>query len=553
MDIDRPDTMQIRRWIRLCFGIAIPSLIAVCTVICSGDSRYVSARQLASATALIEAHISEQFEPEAMFDGTWRGMKKALDPHTTFIPASSYRYVDEEGRGSFEGIGVEITVRDGLVTIIAPIAGSHAEEVGLRSGDQVIAVDSEDVAGVPAESVTQLIRGPAGSSVLLRIRRPGLSAPFEVAVERRHVGLSSITYSGVFESVGYIRINRFSLTTADEINEALERLTSQGISSLVLDLRGNPGGFMSAAVYISELFLPEDKLILATKSRRGWEKYEIKTVADGPLTDMPLAVLVDGGSASASEIVAGTLQDYDRAVIVGDTSFGKGLVQSNILLDGGNAFRVTTSKYYLPSGRLVQRFADQDWAQHLDISRAEMIVPYRTAGGRSVHGGGGIAPDVIVKPDSINLLATALSYGNYFFKFSVDYRAVHRDSVPATVDDRMIADFRAYAEANGFKAPTLFSNMILELSDNLKQLELTGARPVFDQMLRKADSLQALEWSEARRFIWQSLMERFAVVRGGIAAAYAEVRVANDRQIKTAMDIVADSANYHLILTGSRN
>ena len=534
--------------VRLVFGTATLLLAVYLCSLCFDDPRYKSSRYLASAFVEIADSLCAAPEPEEMFAGAWQGMQSLLDPYTNFIPARSYQYVDEEGRGSFQGIGVEITVRDGLVTVISPIAGSHAEEVGLRSGDQVISVDSIDVTDLPPDSVTSMIRGPAGTTVLIRIKRPGRRDLFEVRIERRHVDLNSVVYSGAIDSVGYIHLRRFSLTTPDEIIEAIDKLSREGITSLILDLRGNPGGFMSAAVYIAGLFLPEGKLILATRSRRGWENYSIRTTADGPLMDVPLVVLVNRGSASASEIVAGTLQDYDRAVILGDTTFGKGLVQTNLMLDGGNALRVTTSKYYLPSGRLVQRFAEEDWAKYLNISRSELNTAYRTEAGRNVYGGGGVAPDIEIAQDSMTVLSTVLMYEGYFFRFAVDYRAEHAESVSVDADDDVIDRFREYVYEQGFEFPSIMGDEIFVLEDELAAISSPALAGILKRMKRRAEEIEGMAWDVSKPYIRRNLREQFARVRGGTEEVYASSRINSDRQIQAAVSILFDLDLYRSIL-----
>lgn len=305
---------------------------------------------------------------------------------------------------------------------------------------------------------------------------------------------------------------------------------------------------MSAAVYIAGLFLPEGKLILATKSRRGWENYSISTTDDGPLINLPLVVLVNRGSASASEIVAGTLQDYDRAVILGDTTFGKGLVQTNLMLDGGNALRVTTSKYYLPSGRLVQRFAEADWAKHMNISRSELNTAFRTEAGRDVYGGGGIAPDIRIAPDSMTVLATVLLYEGYFFRFAVDYRAQHAESVSVDIDDDVINEFREYVYEQGFKFPNVIGEEISTLEDELAAISSTGLSGILLRMKRRADKVEGMAWDTSKPYIRKNLRERFARVHGGTEEVYASSRINNDRQIQAAIDILLDLDLYRSIL-----
>lgn len=534
--------------IRIIFVPATLLLVAVLATTVVGDSRFASMRLMSEAMLIVDRYSFEDAEPEELFNSAWNGMSEILDPHTNFIPAESYRFVSEENQGSFQGIGVEITVRDGLVTVISPIAGSHAEEVGLRPGDQVIAVDSVDVTDMPSDEVTSRIRGPAGTTVLIRIRRPGMKEPFEVEIERRNVEISSVQYSGVIDSVGYIHLSRFSLTSPYEFSDALELIMSEDLKGLVIDLRGNPGGFMSGAIFVAGLFLPDDKLIVATKSRREWENYSISTTNDGPLTEIPLAVLVSGGSASASEIVAGALQDHDRAVIIGDTTFGKGLVQTNIMLPGDNAFRVTTSKYYLPSGRLIQKFAEADWAENMQISREEINTAYRTDAGRSVYGGGGIAPDIPMVRDSVSVLSTMLTYGNYFFRFAVDYRAQHGDSIPQEVTDEMLASFREYVYAEDFEYPNFVHEQLDSLRVVLAGIDDRAVEKVLASIRAKAVQLEEDDWRQSRGFIRDRLCERFANLRGGREEVYGTCRLRNDEQIQTAVEIVSDTALYNSIL-----
>jgi carboxyl-terminal processing protease len=321
----------------------------------------------------------------------------------------------------------------------------------------------------------------------------------------------------------------------------------EGITGLILDLRGNPGGFMSAAAYVAGLFLPKGELILATKSRRDMDNYFVRTVEDGPLIDIPLVILVNRGSASASEIVAGALQDHDRAVVVGDTTFGKGLVQTNIMLDGGNALRVTTSKYYLPSGRLVQRFADADWAEHMEISRSELNMAYRTDGGRSVYGGGGVAPDLRVDPDSITLLATVLSYGNYFFKFAVDYRAEY-GSIPDVISDEIVKLFREYVYERGFEYPNILEAHVELLSDELADIGSSEADEIIERMRMKASRMEQSAWRNSESYIKRALLSRFARVRGGVEEVYISSRIVNDRQIRAAIEVLKNKDVYREFL-----
>jgi carboxyl-terminal processing protease len=535
--------------IRTIFVPATVVLVIGSALIAIGDTRLTAARTIAGAYRTTFESYADDLSPKKLFSDAWAGISSILDPYTSFIPAESYQYLQEESTGSFEGIGVEITVRDGLVTVISPIEGSHADEVGLRPGDQVVTVDSVDVRDMDVDYVTSRIRGPAGTRVLLGILRPGVSKPFEVEVERRRVDLTSVPYSGVVDSTAYIKLTRFALNTPYEFGQAVSKVADEGANSLVLDLRGNPGGFMSAAIYVADLFLPAGEVVVATKSRRPWENYVLRSTEDGPLLDIPVVILVDGGSASASEIVAGALQDHDRAVLMGDTTFGKGLVQTSMELYGGNAFRVTTSKYYLPSGRLVHRFSDEDWAGALGVSREEMNTAFKTDAGRSVYGGGGIAPDIEMPAEDVNIVGAALAYGNYFFKFTVDYRASHGDSIPTEVTQDILDEFKQYAVESGFDAPAMLESELEKLEDDLSDIKSSEIDAQMSEIKRRIKLCFEDDWNAEIPFIVRNLRERFARQRGGVEAVYSDVRLRYDPLIVKALNILANPDVYVNLLT----
>ena len=346
-------------------------------------------KNYAAVFEAISDYYVDEIDPEDLFNSSIAQIRESLDPFTGYIAPRQYKYYEEESQGEFHGIGVEITVRDGLLTVISPITGTPAEAAGLRAGDQIARINDIDASTLDPDEAIDLIRGAAGTEVNLHIRRPGVSKDFSVIIKRAAIHLSSIDYTGMVGNTGYVRLTNFALNSFDELLTAINNLDQRGdMQGLILDLRGNPGGFLEIAVAITGLFIPKDKLIVFTGGRNFTENFRIHNFVEGGYDDLPMAILVNGGSASASEILSGALQDYDRAVIIGDTTFGKGLVQNITSLPDGGALRLTVSKYFLPSGRIIQKFDNGEWSRNVHYSEAEVNGHYLTEGGTRGQGRG---------------------------------------------------------------------------------------------------------------------------------------------------------------------
>lgn len=349
-----------------------------------------------------------------------------LDPHSNYFPKEDMKSVTENMQGNFEGVGIEFQMfRDSLVVINA-IKDGPSEKAGIKKGDRITWVDTFQVSGrhITNKQIIDNLRGPSGSKITVHVHRGGDSLAYDVFRGKIPIRSVDIAYM-IKEDVGYLKLNRFSATTIDEISENLNRLRKEGADKLIIDLRGNPGGYLHAAVALSEYFLNKSELIVYTKGRnRPTEKYFAERY--GRFADKPVVVLIDEGSASASEIVAGALQDNDKGIIVGRRSFGKGLVQEEYKYGDGTASRITTARYYTPSGRSIQRsYANGDEAYYNDIFKildqdahvdSVQSIPdsltFKTKSGRTVYGGGGIYPDIYVPSDTtryryqVNLIFT---------------------------------------------------------------------------------------------------------------------------------------------------
>jgi len=339
------------------------------------------------------------------------GMLTALDPHSSYLDPREYAEMAERFRGDFEGIGIYFEVRNGELLVISPIVGSPSYGK-LRAGDRIIEIQGVSTDGITNEQVMQKLRGPKGSKVQVTVSRRGRAEPFHVEIQRDRIRIHSIPYIFMLRpGTGYVRIVRFGETTGAELGEALNELREQGMERLLLDLRGNAGGLLSQAVDVADYFVKADDLIVTTRGRDAASRQEYRARRPACLSGAPMVVLIDHGSASASEIVAGALQDLDRALIVGQTSFGKGLVQEQFpLRSNGGLLLLTVARYYTPLGRLIQRpYSDDLQAYYqqgtddfdpnaVDSLRAGKRV-FRTRLGRAVYGGGGITPDQVLESD----------------------------------------------------------------------------------------------------------------------------------------------------------
>jgi carboxyl-terminal processing protease len=362
---------------------------------------------------LIQDHYVDSLNIANFEDKTINAILNELDPHSAYIPVKKYQAVEEDMQGSFSGIGVQFNIIEDSIVVISPISGGPSERLGIQSGDRIIKVEEEDVAGtgIKNEGVIKRLRGEKGSVVNITIKRRGQTVLIPFAITRDDIPLYSVDAGIILkDNIGYIKVNRFSATTYDEMMEKVSILQKDGMEKLILDLRGNPGGYLHIANQMCDEFLKEGELIVFTKGRKR-SREETFASKKGQLKNTQVIVLINEGSASASEIVSGALQDNDRGIIIGRRSFGKGLVQEQIPLNDGSAIRLTTQRYHTPSGRCIQKdYGENEKDYYLEqYSRKEKTefpdsLKFTTKKGRIVYGGGGITPDIIIKRD------TTLSY-----------------------------------------------------------------------------------------------------------------------------------------------
>ena len=304
--------------------------------------------------SLIESDYVESVESDTIINGAIRGMVKALDPHTSYLPPASYKEMQVETTGKFGGLGIEISIRDGVLTVVSPIEETPAFKVGIKAGDKIIKIEEESTLDMTLQDAVTRLRGETGSPVTITIFRDSFKAPKEFTIVRAIIKVRSVVHKLYKKDIGYIKIRSFSKNTSLDLDKALDELEKKEISKLILDLRNNPGGLLNQAVEVADRFLNRENLIVYTKGRSDEQNMRFTSHDKVAGVSYPLIVLVNSGSASASEIVAGALQDLNRAIILGTPTFGKGSVQTIIPLSDGSALRLTTARYYTPSGRVIQ-------------------------------------------------------------------------------------------------------------------------------------------------------------------------------------------------------
>jgi carboxyl-terminal processing protease len=384
---------------------------------------------------LVQNNYVDAPDNEKLIHGAIDGMLKTLDPHTVFLPEQRAQRMDEQFQGEYSGIGVQFDIIDGFITVISPLEGTPSYRLGIRAGDRIVEIDGQPISkDVTTEDVFKSLRGPSGSTVDVTIEREGEAEPLRFTIERARIPIESVPYSYMIKpGIGYVRITRFAQTTGDELERALDKLRGEGMESLLLDLRSNSGGLLSQAVDVLDQIIPSNQLLVYTRGRIPSSNADYKSTSRPKNLKGPIVVLIDHGAASASEIVAGAVQDLDRGLVVGTNSFGKGLVQNQLRLSDGSKLLLTIAKYYTPSGREIQRdyesFSDRtDYsldAYREDVPSDSVLATrpqFKTTSGRTVYGGGGIYPDVIIKgPVNLTRLQADMLQKRVFFEFTTRF------------------------------------------------------------------------------------------------------------------------------------
>ncbi|MBM4185191.1 MAG: S41 family peptidase [Gemmatimonadetes bacterium] len=509
-----------------------PAAVLVVTAITGGwllqegvdraENVYVQMRVLQEVVDRIESSFVEEVDESTLYDSAIEGLIQDLgDPHTSLIPASDYEDLRIRTEGEYGGVGLEVSDRNGYVTVVSPIPGGPGERVGVRAGDQFFEIEGVAADTMLTDQAVALLRGSPGSEVTVRMLRPGVDEPIEFTLEREIIHLKAVPFAVLLEyRVGYVPLLTVRETSSAEVSAAVDSLRREGMRALVFDLRGNPGGLLDEGIAVTDLFLDEGEVIVETRGRAHGENQEFRASDPDRYEDMPVVVLVDASSASASEIIAGALQDHDRAALVGETTFGKGSVQSLFRLTGGDVLKLTTARWYTPLGRSIHlNPADRPAETDHGLAISGQAVPpvslegrpeYLTPSGRVAYGGGGITPDLVVAPEMLTeeevggVRALFPRFGRFsgaVFNFAVDYVRGHPGLQPGfTVSDAELGQ--------------LFETL-----------------PDFDAQVSRE------EFERSRRFVRYQLEHEIAGQAWGQTGEFLQSR-AYDRQLEAALDLL---------------
>ena len=409
-----------------------------------------SLRTFTEVYNIVEQNYAEPVNPDkAIYNGAIPGMLHVLDPHSNFFDPKSYSLLREEQRGKYYGVGMTVGPRNNKVIVIAPFVGTPAYRAGVHPGDVIIAVDGKPTDNMSTAEVADMLKGPKGTTVRITVLREGSDKPLEFSIVRDEIPRYSVDLHFLIRSgIGYMHISGFQETTDHEVREALDEMGD--LKGLILDLRQNPGGLLSEGVGVADQFLQKGQVIVSHHGRSSPEKVYRASHGNGG-KDYPIVVLVNRGTASAAEIVAGAIQDHDRGLIAGETTFGKGLVQTVYPLGENTGLALTTAKYYTPSGRLIQRdyngvsLYDYYYERDADASNANREVKL-TDSGRTVYGGGGITPDVKIPTPKGNGFQDTMLQHYAFFNFAKHYTITHRPTKAFVVDEPVMQDFRSFLD-----------------------------------------------------------------------------------------------------------
>lgn len=482
-------------------------------------------------------YVDEHPKPE-LYRLAVEGLLQELgDPHTSFMSAEEFRDLQIQTTGEYGGLGIEIDQRDGWITVISALPGTPAERAGLQPGDRIIEVEGKSTKGWASDDAVKVLRGPKGQAANIRIARVGVDEPIAFSIVRDEIRIKSVPAAfAVDNGVGYVQLRVFSESATDEVRDAIEQLRKQGAKRVILDLRGNPGGLLDQGAAVSDLFLKKGDAIVETRARDPRQNQEFRAVTDDRYPDVTLAVLVDEYSASASEIVAGALQDNDRALVIGAPSFGKGSVQQLLPLSGGNYLKMTTGRWYTPSGRSIQKehkAAADATALLEDEPIAEDGAPittapagdtvsrqaFHTVAGRTVYGGGGIVPDVILRQDTLTTVEQEF------------YKTVSKAG--SKYLDVLYRYALEYTRANPKLQPDF------QVTPPMRQ-------ELFNRLRAAGIEIEAAQFASARDVVNRQLVSQISLDKFGRQAAIRRER-AGDRVVRSAAELLRAAPNQQAL------
>lgn len=504
----------------------------------------------------VNANYVDDINPNTIMETGIDAMLSTLDPYTVYYPEDQIEDVRTENTGQYGGIGAVVGEKyDKRVMIVMPNEGFAADRAGLKRGDEIISINGIDVRQ-DYDKASQYLRGQASSTLMLKLERPG-EGQLDIEVELETIDLPNVPYYGMIsEDIGLIKLTGFRENASKEVKSALRQLKKEGAVKVVLDLRGNGGGLLNEAVNISNIFIDKGELVVTTKGKLKEMNATYKTLNTSTDIDIPLAVLINSSSASASEIVAGTMQDYDRGVVIGRKSFGKGLVQRTMPLSYNSQMKVTIAKYYTPSGRCIQAIDYSNRNEDGSVGKIadSLQTAFKTTNGRTVFDGGGVAPDFAVDQSKLAPITMSLMQADLFFRFANEYTGTKPMGEVASeivVSDQMLTDFQIWLADQELNYSSELQEEVVKLRESAKAM---GELNKIEMQLADLEAIIAnnlevdLEKSkdEIRYFIKEEFVSRILLEDGALEASF-EV----DQDVKKAIEILSDQSQYAQILKGN--
>jgi len=480
-------------------------------------------------------------------------MLKELDPYTVYYHESNIEDYRLMTTGQYGGVGALIRRMGDDTYFSEPYEGNPAEKAGIKAGDKIISIDGKDMHKKNSDDVSSALKGPKGTTIKVEIERQGEGKKI-IDITRDEIKIPDVPYSGMLENkTGYVKLNSFTQTAASDVKAAIDNMKTEGMENLILDLRGNGGGLLIEAVKIVNFFVPKNTVVVTTKGRVKEENRVYKTLEDPIAENVKLVVLIDDGSASASEIVAGSLQDLDRAVIVGQTSFGKGLVQRTYDLKYGSKVKITIAKYYTPSGRCVQRleyYDKENGAKPKEVPDS-LLKTFQTRNGRKVIDGRGIEPDVDIELQDLSRLSAMLLTGNHIFNFATDYAFKHKTIAPAgefKLTDAEYAEFKTYVLAREFKYNTASEEMLKKVKETAeKEGYFEDVKADYEVMLAKLTPSKDRDLDkfkeEVSEMLENEIVSRYYFQKGRTLDSFRY-----DKTLNKGKSILSNLSEYNTIL-----
>jgi len=504
----------------------------------------------------VNIYYVDETKPGEMIEKAIDSMLEDLDPYTTYIPESDIEDFRFQTTGQYGGIGALIRKKGDYVIIAEPYKGFPADNAGLKAGDKLLEIDGKSVKGKSTQDVSSVLKGQPGVEVNLLIERPGTDKPIEKTFTREEVKVKSIPYMGmVDDGIAYVRLRSFTRNCANEVKEAITQLKDENdVKGLVLDLRSNPGGLLNESVSLCNLFIDKNQEVVSTKGKiKDWEK-SYKTSKEPLDKELPLVVLINQSSASASEIVSGTIQDLDRGVVIGKKSFGKGLVQQTRKLSYNSQLKVTVAKYYTPSGRCIQAL---DYAHRNDDGSVGKVpdslkTAFQTKNGRTVYDGGGVDPDIVVKREAYAEIVGSLLSKQLVFDYATEF-VLENDGIDAPgvyqITDSLYEDFVAFLSDKDYEYETSTEKELAELIEQAED-EYADFKEDLEELQKKLlsykeDDIHKYQ-SQISELILSELMARYYYQEGRVIASLAD-----DIVLDEAISVLHDSDRYEAILLGN--